>query len=284
MMRKVYHTASQAAIAFIHKNEYNITMYTIPDLYQHIHILNVAKSECKPEWSWISDVNRWTGFHLWFVLSGGAQIRVEQEEYHLVAGDFFLFDLSRNHYCTHDPQHPLTVYSVYFHTDGALLPTPFAPQKSIGQFALHSALFEQLLQADEANNEAHNLWFTPILHQFLTAPPRRATSQEPENAAILQVRRGLDSHPERPFCLDALCRQIGYSKNHFIRLFKTQTGKTPYEYYLERKIEKAKQLILYSNMSQSDIAAALNYADSNHFVKQFTKRVGVTPRQYRKAD
>jgi len=255
-------------------------MYTIVQTYQSIRLLHIAKSACEPEWSWNSDANRWTGYHLWFVLSGGAQICVGQEEYHLAAGDLFLFDLARNHCCTHDPLNPLTVYSAYFHWDDAavLCAPPFVPQRAVGQRTLNSALFERLLQAD-ADDEARCLWFLPILHQLFTETqcPVRA-----ENTLIDQLRSDIESHPERTLHLDALCRQYGYSKNHLIRLFKAQIGQTPYEYHLDRKIEKAKQLILYSNLSYADIAQLLNYADGNHFAKQFTKRAGLTPRQYRK--
>jgi|GEM_PF-2321525 len=266
-------------------NWYNITMNTLLALYENITIADTAKTECRPGWSWISDTNRWTGLHLWLVLSGGADIRVEQEEYHLAPGDFFLFDLSRNHYCTHDPRNPLAVYSVYFRAGGdaahLLFPPGLSPQRKAGDFLLNTMLFERLLQRENA--EERVVWFLPILAQFLADTPPDTPAHGAENALVAQVRRDIDSHPEYAFSMDEICRKIGYSKNHFIRLFKSQTGKTPYEYYLDRKIEKAKHLILYSNHSQTDIAALLHFADAGHFVKQFTKRVGVTPRQYRAA-
>ena len=264
-------------------------MVKLREVYETLHIANAAKSDCLPDWNWISDTNRWTGFHLWFVVSGGAHICVEQEEYHLAPGDFFLFDLSRNHYCTHDPQNPLSVYSVYFHLDAdtmrALCPPPFSPQKSAGHLALNCALHERLLQMDAAPDADRNVWFLPILHQFFAASPCGTTRQcTPEDTFIAKACRDIDNHPEREFRIDDICKQIGYSKNHFIRLFKAQTGKTPYEYYLERRTERAKQLILYSNLSYADIASQLGYADGSHFVKQFTKRVGMSPRQYRRTD
>ncbi len=44
-------------------------------------------------------------------------IKTEKEEYTLSEGDTFLFDLSQNHHCTHDPQKAAAMFTAYFHCD-----------------------------------------------------------------------------------------------------------------------------------------------------------------------
>lgn len=73
---------------------------------------------CSPDWFWHSDSNGWHGYHIWCVEKGTAEITVKDERYLLYPGDFFLFDLNDNHICTHHPDNPLSVFTVYFDCSG----------------------------------------------------------------------------------------------------------------------------------------------------------------------
>ncbi len=72
------------------------------------------------------------------------------------------------------------------------------------------------------------------------------------------------------------------SPYYFIRLFKKETGKTPHEYLLHLKIEKAKELLAFSNYSVTEICFICGFSEHSHFSKVFKKLSGSTPLQYRK--
>lgn len=248
-------------------------------------IINATKHYCQPHWSWISDTNGWTGFHLWIVVSGGAKVQVRQEEYELVPGDFFLFDLSFNHKCFHNPQNPLVVLAIYFHTKedekfrrdymGQLV----SPKKSVGNLALNISIFNHIQEADnQVVPYSKEMWFQTMLIQLLDEIKLPQTTNEYVNKVCMEI----SAYPERKLSLDEICAKGGYSKNHFIRLFKQQMNSTPYEYYINVRIEKVKELILYSNMSFTEIAENLNFSDLNHLSKQFYKKTGLTLGEYRK--
>ena len=54
------------------------------------------------------------------------------------------------------------------------------------------------------------------------------------------------------------------------------------EYFIELKIEKAKQLILENKLSVKEISAALSFNEPNYFTKTFKRVTGITPSTYRK--
>lgn len=96
------------------------------------------------------------------------------------------------------------------------------------------------------------------------------------------IRKKLDESVERPFNLDRLCESVNYSKNYIINIFRKKYGVTPYQYYLERKIDAAKIYLTHTNMSISDIACTLCYADQQYFSTSFKKAVGCPPMEFRK--
>jgi AraC family transcriptional regulator len=73
------------------------------------------------------------------------------------------------------------------------------------------------------------------------------------------------------------------SPYYFIRLFKRETGKTPHEYLVHLKIEKAKELLSYSNYSITEICFLCGFSEHSHFSKVFKKLTGSTPLNYRKS-
>ena len=73
-----------------------------------------------------------------------------------------------------------------------------------------------------------------------------------------------------------------FSQSHLIRLFKQYTGKTLVEYLTEIKMQRACELLTYTNGSILSIAMMLGYSDSSHLNRTFKKYYGISPTQYKK--
>lgn len=72
------------------------------------------------------------------------------------------------------------------------------------------------------------------------------------------------------------------SPYHLIRAFKLQTGKTPYEYLVELKIDKARELLKNKKYTVTEICYLCGFNNHSHFTTVFKRKVGVTPTDYRK--
>ncbi len=68
----------------------------------------------------------------------------------------------------------------------------------------------------------------------------------------------------------------------FIRSFKAHIGKTPYEYLLDLKIEKAKKMLMTSKYSITEISMICNFSSHSHFTSTFRRKTGVSPSEFRK--
>lgn len=74
---------------------------------------------------------------------------------------------------------------------------------------------------------------------------------------------------------------IGIGKFSFIRNFKSQVGKTPYEYLLDLKIEKAKKMLKSNEFSITEISLLCGFSSHSHFTSTFKKKIGISPIEYK---
>lgn len=84
------------------------------------------------------------------------------------------------------------------------------------------------------------------------------------------------------FNIESLCKDVGISHSHLLRLFKKEYGKTVKRYVLEKRLEYAKQLLESGDVSVRAVAASCGFLDEIHFMKSFKKRFGMTATEYRK--
>lgn len=86
-----------------------------------------------------------------------------------------------------------------------------------------------------------------------------------------------DGLPTVRYFADKVC----LSPNYFGDMLKKETGKTPQEYIQEKVIEIAKERIADTDETVSQIAYSLGFQYPQHFCRQFKRRVGCTPNEYR---
>jgi AraC family transcriptional regulator len=79
-----------------------------------------------------------------------------------------------------------------------------------------------------------------------------------------------------------LATLTGMSASHFSRSFKRSVGFSPYQYLMQQRVERAKQLLKQQAISISDIALDCGFANQTHLTKVFRQMIGMTPKAYQK--
>jgi AraC family transcriptional regulator len=82
--------------------------------------------------------------------------------------------------------------------------------------------------------------------------------------------------------LKTIAAESGYSRNYFLRMFRTATECTPHQYFLRLRIEKAQSLMKNQSLRIIDIAESCGFTSQSQFSRVFRRVIGVTPRQYRR--
>jgi AraC family transcriptional regulator len=101
------------------------------------------------------------------------------------------------------------------------------------------------------------------------------------NAQLQQVRDYINDYLDRDLGLAELAELLQMSVHHFTRSFKQSTGITPYQYVIQERIEKAKELLKKRDLAIAEICQVVGFRDQSNFTVAFRQRVGVTPKQYR---
>ena len=98
---------------------------------------------------------------------------------------------------------------------------------------------------------------------------------------IVQCTDYIYSHINERITINELAVYTTLSPSYLSRLFKQNLGISISDYIREKKIEKAENLLRYSDYSLIDIANYLAFSSQSHFIQTFEKYVGLTPKKYR---
>lgn len=123
----------------------------------------------------------------------------------------------------------------------------------------------------------------------------REVKQAQNDSAIRAIRcsGGLSSHARRimrdflaenlgqKIDLETLAEQVGLSRFHFTRAFKTTFGIPPYKYLLDLRIRKAAELLRSTQTPITAIALEVGFSCSSEFARAFRQAMNCTPREFR---
>lgn len=98
---------------------------------------------------------------------------------------------------------------------------------------------------------------------------------------LIEVMKYIRQNLHEPLTIEQLSRYAAYSPFHFIRIFKEQTGLTPQYYIASLRLQKAKELLMTTDLPVRDIAMELGYQSLGSFTTRFGRSVGLTPAEFR---
>ena len=103
-----------------------------------------------------------------------------------------------------------------------------------------------------------------------------------QNSTLLtQVQKHIVRHISEDLSIETLSRLFNYHPNYFIRLFRRETGYTPYQYIVQQRMQFAVTQ-LNKGLPNEEVCYACGYTDSSTFTRAFRRYYGVAPQKYRK--
>jgi AraC-like DNA-binding protein len=123
---------------------------------------------------------------------------------------------------------------------------------------------------------------THVLQRYGGAPaltaPRGGLSRMHEERAkqmLLEKAKGNVSIPE-------IARECNMSASYFLRAFKETTGQTPHQWLMAQRVQRARELLRYTELPLAEVAVACNFYDQSHFSRVFSQAVGASPGHWRR--
>ena len=91
----------------------------------------------------------------------------------------------------------------------------------------------------------------------------------------------MEANIEEPLSTDDIAQLVGLSRRQLERLFKQYLGSLPSRYYLELRLQRARQLLLETNHSIVQVGLMCGFSSGSHFSTAFGTLFGNTPREER---
>lgn len=99
---------------------------------------------------------------------------------------------------------------------------------------------------------------------------------------LCRARAFIHERYQEPIDLDQISREACLSRYHFLRLFREEFQTTPHQYLIDRRIEKAKELLRHRRLTVTDVCFEVGFQSLGSFSTLFRQRVGEPPVNYRK--
>ena len=96
---------------------------------------------------------------------------------------------------------------------------------------------------------------------------------------VIERMRNLDTG----LSLQVLAKESGYSRVHFIRMFRAATGYAPHNYLLKLRVDRVRELLVSSTLSLTEIALECGFSSHSHLSRVFRQVLGATPSEYRRS-
>lgn len=241
-----------------------------------------------------------TFYHLMYGISGTAFVTVQEIDEHGISKDC-LYHLNKGALITVPPN---KIHAIYSETKSVILTVKFTCTSfleslilSIPTFISHVNNYQEMLlrnmleeaidqdpnHADIIDLRTYELFINLNRTRFCQTSHIRTTSILPysaKSARLSKIIEYIDSHLESSLTVADVSKISGYSASYFSAYFKENIGYTPNYYINLRKMERAKELMLFSELNITQISEKLGYDSVHYFSRTFKKLIGITPTEY----
>jgi AraC-like DNA-binding protein len=152
-----------------------------------------------------------------------------------------------------------------------------------GGVAVHTMLEKNLAYINKVmqidTQEDLCAWISTALNEFIELVYSAQDARK-----VTQIRPAInyiDANYDKPITLAEIARASHLSVSRLAHLFKEQMGITPIDYVTGARIERAKELLLGTDQSCTEICFQAGYNNQSYFTRTFKSLVGITPRQFR---
>lgn len=273
----------------------NKAFFRQPLVYEGLSVLQIGRMFCKST-TIIPTHMHLDCFELTVVSGGEGRIYANGVPTAVKKGDIYLSMPCDAHKIETDPQQPLKFDFFAFVVKGGCFEDEFEHMiqnySSPHTRVLHDERIRPLIsnaiaELDEENaykDELLTALFRQILiytsRGFQSIRPMHLTDASQAEALCHKLMNYIDTHIYSMKNLNELTLLTDYSYGYLSTLFKSTTSGTLADYYLEKKLDTARLLLLENKLTITQIAELLNYSTVFAFSRAFRNRYGVAPRVF----
>lgn len=115
-------------------------------------------------------------------------------------------------------------------------------------------------------------------------PPTEETPRQKHPASRFYINEAvtfIENNYQKDISIEEIANNCGLNRAYFGKIFKEKFGKSPQDFLMNFRMQKATELLANTELSIGEVGNAVGYANQLHFSRAFKNRYGVSPRQWR---
>jgi AraC family transcriptional regulator of arabinose operon len=229
---------------------------------------------------------------LFYCIDGKGWYKLGDQKFNVNPNEFFILPQNEEHAYGSDEKEPWTIYWIHF--GGELLPyfnqtkivqdhyKPYHIKSSDEIMLLFSKIYKTLELGYSIDNLMYaNMCLTYFLTLFIYNSKHYTTNATDKSSPIENAILYMQENIHNNLSLQELSTHYNYSPSRFSSLFKQKTGYAPIDYFIQLKMQKATQLLDFTEKSIKDVAQTFGFDDPYYFSRRFRKIIGMSPKKYR---
>jgi len=155
-----------------------------------------------------------------------------------------------------------------------------AQLNKVGLYYVTLELGQVELREDITEEQRKELKSALRKNGFELMDDQKAILIEKVKNVVIAMVQGTDEHPTVNYS-EHISKELDYDYTYLSNLFSEVTGTTIVNYIIAHKVEKIKELLLYNELTLTQISYQLSYSSVAHLSAQFKKVTGLTPTYYK---
>ena len=222
---------------------------------------------------------------IYYILKGEYLANLDGESYHIKENDV-LYIPKTSDYKADSISEEMEYIHIYFNYAPLTETTGYFDIAHVYNIPAAKKLFHNVVSEYSSASPKHKIVCRKITYEILELllnEEIRNNKSLPDYHTLRASIKYLENNYSREdITIDYLANLSNYTPAHFINLFKKLYNTTPQKYLISLRMEKAKELLIYSSYSIIEIAEMVGYSGAAYFSAAFKTAVGCSPAQYRK--